>query len=119
MHAEELARSLGPGSKSEELWGLSISLAAQTRSAPALSSLAKQYAAVGCFEQAQKLRNRSESLQLEDRVRSAPVSNLLRQDLQRLVEIYHADGDVGSAERAQLRLAQVETRLALKAPLSW
>lgn len=119
VHAEELARSLGSGPKSEELWGLSLSLAAQTKSAPALSSLAKQYAAVGCHEQAQKLRNRSESLQLEDRVRSAPVTRLLCEDLKRLVEIYHAEGDVGSAERAQLRLANVETRLALKAPLSW
>jgi len=119
LHAEDLARSLGPGAKSEELWGLSLSLAAQPRTASALSSLAKQYAAVGCFEHAQKLRNHSESLQLEDRVRSAPVSNLLRQDLKRLVEIYQACGDAGSAERAQIRLAHVETRLALKAPLSW
>lgn len=118
-HAEHLARGLGQGQRSEDLWGLSISLSAQNRTSPALSALAKQYAALGCHDQARELRNKSEILNIEDRVRSAPTTPLLRQDLLRLIELHDAQGDAGSAERARLKLTQVETRLALKGPLTW
>jgi hypothetical protein len=118
-HAEELARCLGQGKRADDFWGLSISLHAQNRSATALSSLAKQYSSLGHPEQARVLRERAELLQLEDRVRGAPSTRLLKQDLQRLIVLYQAQGDAGSAERTGLRLAQLETRLALKAPLTW
>lgn len=118
-HAEALARSLGQGQRSEDLWGLSLSLSANPRSGPALSALSKQYAALGFHDQAREVRNESEILNIEDRVRSAPTTPLLRQDMLRLIELYRAKGDEGSAERAQLKLAQVETRLALKGPLTW
>ncbi len=118
-HAEQLARSLGEGQRSEDLWGLSLSLNAEPRSGAALSALAKQYASLGCHDQARQVRNRSEILNIEDRVRSAPTTPLLRQDLIRLIELHQAQGDAGSVERAQLKLTQVETRLALKGPLTW
>lgn len=118
-HAEQLARGLGQGQRSEDLWGLSISLSAQNRTGPALSSLAKQYAALGCHDQARELRNQSEILNIEERLRSAPTTPLMRQDLLRLIELYKSKGDAGSIERAELRLRQVETRLALKGPLTW
>ena len=118
-HAEALARSLGQGQRSDDLWGLSVSLNSNLRTGPALSSLAKQYASLGCHDQARELRNQSEILNIEDRVRSAPTTPLLRQDLLRLIELYNSKGDAGSAERAQLKLTQVETRLALKGPLTW
>jgi len=118
-HAEALARGLGQGQRSDDLWGLSLSLNSNLRTGPALSALAKQYAALGCHDQAGQLRNQSEILNIEDRVRSAPTTPLLRQDLIRLIELYTSKGDAGSAERAQLKLKQVETRLALKGPLTW
>lgn len=118
-HAEELARSQGQSKRADDLWGLSISLHAQNRTAPALSSLAKQYASLGHSEQAQVIRERAEVLQLEDRVRGASPTRVLQQDLQRLIVLYQAQGDDGSAERTRLKLTQLETRLALSGPLSW
>ncbi|MBS2039176.1 hypothetical protein JST97_29605 [bacterium] len=118
-HAENLARSLGQGKRSEELWGLSLSLQGANRSSPALSVLSRQYSALGYHDQAHELRNQSEILSLEERVRSAPVTPLLQRDLKRLIELYDSKGDQGSLERARLKLTVVETRLALKGPLTW
>ncbi|MFN8607933.1 MAG: hypothetical protein U0931_10395 [Vulcanimicrobiota bacterium] len=119
LHAEELARSLEPGPDCDELWGLSLTLQAQPASAPSLSALSKQYARLGHTEQARVLRERAEMLQLESSVRTAVPSRALKQDLERLIVLYESQGEAGSAERARLRLTQVETRLALKGPLHW
>lgn len=118
LHAEELARSL-QGQRSEEFWGLSVALQGQNRTSPALSTLSKQYAALGYHEQARSLRDRAEVLQLEDRVRTASPSRQLQQDLQRLMVLYESQEDAGSAERTRIKLTQLETRLALKGPLGW
>lgn len=117
-HAEELARSL-EGQRSEDFWGLSVALQGENRSSPSLTTLARQYSTLGHHEQARFLRDRAEVLQLEDRVRTATPTRLLKQDLQRLMVLYESQGDAGSAERTRLRLTQVETRLALKGPLHW
>lgn len=93
-----------------------LALCLEVRSRLQHDELASLYARIGQPEIACDLREQATVARLEESVRGAPCTPMLKRDLEQLVALYQKRGEEGAAVRTRHRLATVTERLGARSP---